>query len=93
MLFTTHLHTYGILAGWYFLSQDPGYPAASFDSRCTLDDTKNEHIYLREDHWRVVREIAVFSIVLLRNTGGAPSLKKPRRIAVIGSDAAPLARP
>lgn len=93
MLFTTHLHTYGILAWWYFFSQDSGYSEASFDSRYTLDDTKNEHVYLREDHRKVIREIAAITIVLLRNTGGAPSLKKPRRIAVIGSDAAPLARP
>lgn len=49
----------------------------------------NKHIDVRDDHWRIVREIAAASIVLLKNTGRALPLKKPRRIALIGSDAAP----
>jgi len=54
-----------------------------------LDDTRNKHIDVQDDHWKVVREIATASIVLLKNTGDALPLKKPRSIAVIGSDATP----
>ena len=81
-----------ILAGWYFLGQDSGFPETNFYSWDPLDDTKNKHIDVRGDHWKVVREIAAASIVLLKNTGGALPLKKPRSIAVIGSDAAPPMR-
>ncbi|KAF9649723.1 beta-glucosidase [Thelephora ganbajun] len=81
-----------ILAGWYFLGQDSGYPETNFNSWFPLDDTKNKHLDVRDDHWKVVREIATASIVLLKNTGDALPLNKPRKIAVIGSDAAPPTR-
>jgi beta-glucosidase len=92
ILFATHLRTYRILAGWYFLGQDSGYPETNFDAWYPLDDTKNKHVNVQDDHWKVVRDIAAASIVLLKNTGDALPLKKPRSIAVIGSDAAPAAR-
>ena len=85
-------NTCRILAGWYFLGQDSGFPETNFDAWNPLDDTKNKHIDVRDDHWEVVREIAAASIVLLKNTGDALPLKKPRSIAVIGSDAAPPMR-
>ena len=78
-----------ILAGWYFLGQDSGYPETNFNAWYPLDDTKNQHVDVRDDHWKVVREIATASIVLLKNTGDVLPLGKPRRIAVVGSDAAP----
>ena len=78
-----------ILAGWYFLGQDSGYPETNFDAWYPLDDTKNQHIDVRDDHWKIIREIAAASIVLLKNTGGALPLRKPRHIAVVGSDASP----
>jgi len=81
-----------ILAGWYFLGQDSGFPETNFYSWDPLDDTRNKHIDVRDDHWKIVREIAAASIVLLKNTGDALPLKKPRSIAVIGSDAAPPMR-
>jgi len=87
--FATHIRARRILAGWYFVGQDSGYPETNFDAWYPLDDTKNEHVDVRGDHWRVVRDIAAASIVLLKNTGNALPLKKPRSIAVIGSDAAP----
>ena len=92
MLPVTHPHTCRILAGWYFLGQDSGYPVTNFYSWDPLDDTKNKHVDVRGDHWKVVRDIATASIVLLKNTEDALPLKKPRRIAVIGSDAAPPTR-
>lgn len=78
-----------ILAGWYFLGQDSGYPETNFNAWLPLDDTKNKHVDVRDDHWKIVRQIATASIVLLKNTGCALPLKKPRKISVIGSDAAP----
>ena len=87
-----HLNTRRILAGWYFLGQDSGYPETNFDAWYPLDDTKNEHVDVRGDHWKVVRDIAAASIVLLKNTGNALPLNKPGSIAVIGSDAAPPLR-
>ena len=87
--FATHLRTCRILAGWYFLGQDSGYPETNFNAWYPLDDAKNGHVDVRGDHCKVVRDIAAASIVLLKNTGGALPLTKPRSIAVIGSDAAP----
>lgn len=78
-----------ILAGWYFLGQDSGYAETNFNAWFPLDDTLNQHIDVRDNHWKVVREIAAASIVLLKNTGCALPLKKPRNIALIGSDASP----
>ena len=85
----TYLHTCRILAGWFFLGQDSGFPETNFNAWLPLDDTRNKHIDVRDDHWKIVREIAAASIVLLKNTACALPLKKPRKIAVIGSDAAP----
>jgi beta-glucosidase-like glycosyl hydrolase len=85
----THIRKCRILAGWYFLGQDSGYPETNFIAWLPLDDTFNKHIDVRGDHWKIVREIAAASIVLLKNTGGALPLGKPRKIALIGSDAAP----
>jgi hypothetical protein len=87
--FVTHFRTCRILAGWYFLGQDSGYPETNFDAWFPLDDTKNGHVDVRDDHWKVVRDIATASIVLLKNTGDALPLNKPRSIALFGSDAAP----
>ena len=84
-----HVCTHRILAGWYFLGQDSGYTETNFNAWFPLDDTKNEHIDVRDDHWKIVREVATASIVLLKNTEYALPLRKPRNMAVIGSDARP----
>ena len=84
-----HLHTISILAGWYFLGQDSGFPGPNFDTWDPLNNTKNQHIDVRGDHRKIGYEIATASIVLLKNTGSALPLKKPRSIALIGSDASP----
>lgn len=83
------MHTCRILAGWYFLGQDNGYPETNFIAWLPLDDTYNKHIDVRGDHWKIGREIAAASIVLLKNTGDALPLEKPRKLSVIGSDASP----
>ena len=92
ILLVAYLTTSRILAGWYFLGQDIGYPETNFNAWYPLDDTKNEHVDVRDDHWKVVRDIAAASIVLLKSTGDVLPLNKPRSIAVIGSDAAPPLR-
>ena len=87
-----HLHIISILAGWYFLGQDSGFPEPNFNAWNLLDGTKNQHVDVRDDHWKIVREIATASIVLLKNTGSALPLKNPRSIALVGSDASPPIR-
>ncbi|KAJ3569130.1 hypothetical protein NP233_g5250 [Leucocoprinus birnbaumii] len=77
-----------IVAGWYLLRQDAAsYPKTNFDAFRTDDDSVNEHIDVQADHDKIVREIGAGSIVLLKNVNKALPLKKPRSIALIGSDA------
>jgi beta-glucosidase len=79
-----------ILASWYLLGQDsPDYPTTNFNAFYPLDEATNEHIDVQDDHGELVREIDRSSIVLLKNVNGALPLKKPRKLVLIGSDAAP----
>ena len=79
-----------ILASWYLLGQDsPDYPTTNFNAFHSLDEATNEHIDVQDDHGELVREIDRSSIVLLKNVNGALPLKKPRKLVLIGSDAAP----
>ena len=79
-----------ILASWYFLGQDsPDYPTTNFNAFFPLDEATNEHIDVQDDHGELVRKIDRSSIVLLKNVNGALPLKKPRKLVLIGSDAAP----
>ena len=79
-----------ILASWYFVGQDsPTYPATNFNAFYPLDESTNEHIDVQDDHGKLVREIDTASIVLLKNVNDALPLKKPRKLVLIGSDAAP----
>jgi beta-glucosidase-like glycosyl hydrolase len=79
-----------ILASWYFIGQDsPNYPKTNFNAFFPLDETTNEHIDVQDDHGKLVREIDTSSIVLLKNVNGALPLKRPRKLALIGSDASP----
>lgn len=73
-----------ILAAWYLLGQDEGYPDVNFNAFFPLDEATNEHIDVQAEHWKVVREIGAASTVLLKNTNGALPLSKPRKIALIG---------
>ncbi|KAJ7471852.1 glycoside hydrolase family 3 protein [Mycena latifolia] len=79
-----------VIAGWYFVHQDAGnFPATNFDAFNPANEETNEHIDVQEDHYKVVREIGAASTVLLKNTGAALPLKKPRSIVLVGSDAGP----
>lgn len=69
-----------ILAAWYKVGQDKGYPTATFNSW-------NIGSYnVGGNHKENVRKMARDGIVLLKNTNNALPLKKPKSIAVIGSD-------
>lgn len=69
-----------ILAAWYKLGQDKGYPTATFNS------WKIGNFNVGGNHKDNVRAMARDGIVLLKNTNSALPLKKPKSIAVIGSD-------
>jgi beta-glucosidase len=69
-----------VLASWYLVGQDQGYPATSFNS---WSIGKKE---ISGNHKTNVRATARDGIVLLKNTNNALPLKKPKSIAVIGSD-------
>jgi beta-glucosidase len=69
-----------VLAAWYKVGQDKGYPTATFNSW-------NIGSYnVGGNHKENVRKMARDGIVLLKNTNNALPLKKPKSIAVIGSD-------
>jgi beta-glucosidase-like glycosyl hydrolase len=79
-----------ILASWYLVGQNsPDYPKTNFNAFHPLDQSTNEHIDVQGDHRHLVREIDAASIVLLKNVNGTLPLVKPRRLVLIGSDAAP----
>jgi beta-glucosidase len=69
-----------VLAAWYLIGQDKGYPNATFNS--WQIGTRQ----ISGNHKTNVRATARDGIVLLKNTGAALPFKKPKSIAVIGSD-------
>jgi beta-glucosidase len=69
-----------VLAAWYLLGQDKGYPTATFNSwKIGSKDVGGTHK-------TNVRAMARDGIVLLKNTNAALPFNKPKSIAVIGSD-------
>ncbi|RDX56051.1 beta-glucosidase [Lentinus brumalis] len=73
-----------ILAAWYLLGQDSGFPAVNFNSWST---SQGQHINVQADHKNVIRTIGAASTVLLKNEGGALPLHALKTIAVIGNGA------
>jgi beta-glucosidase len=63
-----------ILAAWYLTGQNSGYPATNIKAN------------VQGNHKDNVRAVARDGIVLLKNNGALP-LKKPKKLAVIGSAA------
>jgi beta-glucosidase len=78
-----------IIAAWYFLHQDEGYPNATVSS-FDLYSPINQEVNAQSDHYLIVREIGAAGTVLLKNEGALP-LDKPKNIVLVGSDAAPPA--
>ncbi|EIW57101.1 uncharacterized protein TRAVEDRAFT_65850 [Trametes versicolor FP-101664 SS1] len=81
-----------IVASWYLLDQDKDYPEVSFNAFFPNDPATNGHVDVQADHYKIVREIGAAGSVLLKNTGSALPLKKPRSVALIGNDAGPSSR-
>ncbi|KAJ7491335.1 beta-glucosidase [Mycena galericulata] len=75
-----------ILAGWYLLGQDSGYPAVNFDA-WNNGDSFNQHVNVQSNHGTLIRQIDAAATVLLKNTNGTLPLKAPKTIAVIGNGA------
>jgi beta-glucosidase len=69
-----------VLAAWYLVGQDKGYPTATFNS------WKIGNFDVGGTHKTNVRAMARDGIVLLKNSNASLPLKKPKSIAVIGSD-------
>ncbi|KAJ7168999.1 glycoside hydrolase family 3 protein [Mycena filopes] len=82
-----------ILAAWYRLGQDAGYPAVNFDAQHSDGSgSLNLNVDVRSAaHTALSREIAAASAVLLKNNAStlplsAPTLKG-KRVAIVGQDA------
>ncbi|KAJ3970481.1 beta-glucosidase [Lentinula raphanica] len=74
-----------VLAAWYLVGQDSGYPAVNFDA-WNLDTPVNTHVNVQADHRDLILEIDRASTVLLKNTGTLP-LNKPSTLAIVGNGA------
>ena len=72
-----------ILAAWYLVGQNQGYPNVTFSSWNGGAGAPN----VQGDHKTVARSIARDGIVLLKNTNNTLPLKKPASLAIIGQDA------
>ncbi|KAG7099439.1 hypothetical protein E1B28_001290 [Marasmius oreades] len=77
-----------ILAGWYLLGQDSGYPAVNFDS-WNANNPVNAHKNVQGSHKDLIRAIGKASVVLLKNLHKTLPLQKPKTIGVIGNGAGP----
>ncbi|KAF7182719.1 hypothetical protein CNMCM7691_002380 [Aspergillus felis] len=73
-----------ILAAWYLVGQDEGYPPVAFSS---WENGGKANVDVTADHATVVRAVARDSIVLLKNNQGALPLRKPKSLAIVGLDA------
>ena len=70
-----------ILASWYLLGQNEGYPSVGFSSW-----NGNGGPNVQGSHKTVARDIARDGIVLLKNVNGTLPLHKPSSLAIIGQD-------
>ena len=55
-----------IVAAWYFLKQDVGYPETNFGTFDSLDSTHNLHVNMQGTHSALRREIVIKEIVFLK---------------------------
>lgn len=73
-----------IVAAWYLLGQDKGYPEVAFSS---WDGGAASVNVTTPEHGDLARKIARDSIVLLKNNNHSLPLGSPKSLAIIGSDA------
>lgn len=72
-----------ILAAWYHLGQDAGYPEIGVYPY----DQQHPIIDVRYDHASLIREIGAAGTVLVKNKDNALPLDKPRFLNIYGYDA------
>lgn len=72
-----------ILAAWYLVGQDHGYPEVAFSSW----NGGKANVNVTSDHATVARTVARDSIILLRNEAETLPLGQPKSLAIIGQDA------
>ncbi|KAL4243219.1 glycosyl hydrolase 3 family protein [Abortiporus biennis] len=72
-----------ILAAWYLLGQDSGFPSTNFNAW----NGGGTHVNVQADHKSLIRTIGDASTVLLKNQNGALPLNVAKSIAVIGNGA------
>ncbi|EEB99123.1 hypothetical protein MPER_01254, partial [Moniliophthora perniciosa FA553] len=77
-----------ILAAWYLLEQDSGFPAVNFDS-WDINNQVNQHKNVQGNHKELIRQIAAASTVLLKNVDKILPLQKPATIGIVGNGAGP----
>ncbi|KAJ7080532.1 glycoside hydrolase family 3 protein [Mycena epipterygia] len=80
-----------VLAAWYLLGQDEGYPPVNFDSR-NNSAPDDQQVNVQGDHKVLIREIGQASTVLLKNAGGTLPFKSLKTIGIIGNGAGPDSR-
>ncbi|CAI7632852.1 unnamed protein product [Penicillium pancosmium] len=72
-----------ILAAWYLVDQDQGYPEVAFSSW----NGGKANVNVTAGHASVARAVARDSIILLKNEGKILPLGRPESLAIIGQDA------
>jgi len=77
-----------VLASWFRLGQDTGYPAPNFDAqKPDGSGPLNLNLNVRSDvHTSLVRKIGGASAVLLKNEGVLPLKGTEKTIAAVGLD-------
>ncbi|KAI8968442.1 glycoside hydrolase superfamily [Mycotypha africana] len=77
-----------IVASWYKVRQDEGFPETNIDSFRPEND---KHINVQGNHHIDIRQLGAASTVLLKNDDNILplSISRKRKLAVIGSDAGP----
>ncbi|KDR74106.1 hypothetical protein GALMADRAFT_227804 [Galerina marginata CBS 339.88] len=75
-----------ILAAWYLMSQDSGFPAVNFNA-WSSNSGLNQHVNVQANHKSVIRDIGAASTVLLKNVGNVLPLKAPKSIGIVGNGA------
>ncbi|KAM6486816.1 glycoside hydrolase family 3 protein [Trichoderma sp. SZMC 28011] len=90
-----------ILAAWYKMGQDQGFPATNFDTNSgaavnqlypaawpfSPSGVTNEFVQVQADHDVVARQISQDAITMLKNDGGILPLSSSQHIKVFGTDA------
>ncbi|KAF8640625.1 hypothetical protein AX17_000286 [Amanita inopinata Kibby_2008] len=77
-----------ILAAWYLVGQDTGYPTPTVNA-WNLGDPINNQVDVQGNHKDHIREVGRASTVLLKNAAGVLPLKGIRSIGIIGNGAGP----